>query len=46
MSTATIFYFAVSVFLLMIIGIVLTGVEFRKIEDQSRRAQSKDKRRV
>jgi hypothetical protein len=45
MSTGTIFYFAVSVFLLMVIGVLLTGVEFRKIESQSRRAQGEDQRR-
>lgn len=31
MSTGTIFYFAIGVFTLMVIGIVLTGLEFRKM---------------
>jgi hypothetical protein len=35
MSTGTIFYFAVGVFSLMVIGIVLTGVEFRRMRKQS-----------
>jgi hypothetical protein len=38
MSTGTIFYFAVGVFTLMVIGIVLTGLEFRKmISEESAR---------
>jgi hypothetical protein len=35
MSTGTIFYFAIGVFSLMVIGIVLTGVEFRRMMRQS-----------
>ncbi len=31
MSTGTIFYAAIGVFTLMVIGIVLTGLEFRKL---------------
>ncbi len=31
MSTGTIFYFAIGVFTLMVIGIVLTGLEFRRM---------------
>lgn len=31
MSTGTIFYFAIGVFTLMVTGIVLTGLEFRKM---------------
>ncbi len=35
MSTGTILYFAIGVFTLMVIGIVLTGVEFRKMAKQA-----------
>ena len=35
MSTGTIFYFAIGVFSLMVIGIVLTGLEFRRMTRQS-----------
>lgn len=35
MSTGTIFYFAIGVFTLMVIGIVLTGLEFRKLTKAS-----------
>lgn len=31
MSTGTILYFAIGVFTLMVIGIVLTGLEFRRM---------------
>ena len=31
MSTGTIFHFAIGVFGVMLIGIVLTGLEFRKL---------------
>lgn len=31
MSTGTILYFAIGVFTLMVMGIVLTGLEFRKM---------------
>lgn len=37
MSTSTILYFAVSVFSLLAIGIVLTFREFRKLGEQSER---------
>ena len=35
MSTGTIFYFAIGVFSLMVIGIVLTGLEFRRMTRES-----------
>lgn len=35
MSTPTIFYFAIGVFSLMMIGIILTALEFRKAEAES-----------
>ena len=35
MTTGTIFYFAVGVFTLMVIGIVLTGLEFRRLARDS-----------
>lgn len=41
MSTATIFYFGIGVFSLMVIGIVLTGLEFRKLNRQSTSAKSR-----
>lgn len=31
MSTLTIFYFAIAVFGLMMIGVILTAIEFRKM---------------
>ncbi len=41
MNTQTIFYFAIGVFTLMVIGIVLTGREFRKLMEES--ASRKDR---
>jgi hypothetical protein len=41
MSTGTIFYFAIGVFSLMVIGIVLTGVEFRRLMRESSSAKSR-----
>jgi|GEM_PF-1697871 len=35
MSTGTILYFAIGVFTLMVIGIVLTGLEFRRMTRSS-----------
>ncbi len=35
MSTGTILYFAIGVFTLMVIGIVLTGLEFRRMTRDS-----------
>jgi ABC-type long-subunit fatty acid transport system fused permease/ATPase subunit len=46
MSTGTIFYFAVGVFTLMVIGIILTGLEFRKMTgDLAARKQRDSDRR-
>jgi hypothetical protein len=45
MSTPTIFYFAIGVFTLMMIGIVLTALEFRKLSAKSaarKRAEGRD----
>lgn len=39
MSTQTLFFFAVGVFALMITGIVLTGVEFKKMSRNSRQKE-------
>ena len=44
MTTGTIFYFAIGVFTLMVIGIVLTGLEFRKMTRQSADTKSKGSR--
>jgi hypothetical protein len=44
MSTGTIFYFAIGVFSLMVIGIVLTGVEFRRMMSQSSRTKGQVQR--
>jgi general stress protein CsbA len=41
MSTGTIFYVAIGVFSLMVIGIVLTGLEFRKMNQQSTSSNSR-----
>ena len=41
MSTGTIFYVAIGVFSLMVIGIVLTGVEFRRMMKQSGSSKSR-----
>ena len=35
MNTQTILFFAIGVFALMVIGIVLTGLEFRRIEKEA-----------
>ena len=35
MNTGTIFYFGIGVFSLMVIGIVLTGLEFRRLMKES-----------
>ncbi len=40
MSTGTILYFAIGVFTLMVIGIVLTGLEFRKMTKQATNRKS------
>ena len=37
MTTGTIFYFAVGVFLLMFIGLVLTMLEYRRLNESERR---------
>lgn len=44
MSTGTIFYFAIGVFSLMVIGIVLTGLEFRKMTRESNDNRSRNGR--
>jgi ABC-type long-subunit fatty acid transport system fused permease/ATPase subunit len=44
MSTGTIFYFAIGVFTLMVIGIVLTGREFRKLNRESAARKGPDSR--
>ena len=44
MSTGTILYFAIGVFTLMVIGIVLTGLEFRKLTRESAARKSGDSR--
>ncbi len=44
MSTTTILYFAVGVFSLMTIGIVLTLREFKKLRDESHRDDRQDGR--
>jgi ABC-type long-subunit fatty acid transport system fused permease/ATPase subunit len=44
MSTGTIFYFAVGVFTLMVIGIVLTGLEFRKMNSDEAARKRKNPR--
>ncbi|MEO7387552.1 MAG: hypothetical protein ABIX37_11500 [Gammaproteobacteria bacterium] len=36
MNTNTILFFAIGVFALMVIGIVLTGLEFRRMEKADR----------
>ena len=46
MSTGTIFYFAIGVFSLMVIGIVLTGVEFRRLMRESSSARSRTGRDI
>ena len=40
MRTGTIFYFAIGVFSLMVIGIVLTGLEFRRMTRESTNARN------
>ena len=41
MSTGTILFAGIGVFSLMVIGIVLTGLEFRKMDRQSTRKSSR-----
>jgi hypothetical protein len=41
MSTGTIFYFAIGVFSLMVVGIVLTGVEFRRLMRETSSAKTR-----
>jgi ABC-type long-subunit fatty acid transport system fused permease/ATPase subunit len=40
MTTSTILYFAIGVFSLMVIGIVLTGLEFRRMTKRSTNTKS------
>jgi hypothetical protein len=44
MSTGTILYFAIGVFTLMVIGIILTAVEFKDLDKQSRSTKGKASR--
>ncbi|MEO8444686.1 MAG: hypothetical protein ABI567_06755 [Gammaproteobacteria bacterium] len=44
MGTQTLLFFAIGVFTLMVIGIALTALEFRRLEDEeSRRAGRRNK---
>ncbi len=45
MSTRYIFYVAVFVFALMIIGVILTGREFKRMADDSRAGSGRDARK-
>jgi len=45
MTTGTIFYFAVGVFSLMVIGIVLTALEFRRMQRESTNTKSQVSRK-
>ena len=44
MSTGTILYFAIGVFSLMVIGIVLTGLEFRRMTRDATNTKRQDSR--
>jgi hypothetical protein len=45
MTTGTILYFAIGVFSLMVIGIVLTGLEFRRMTKGSTNTKSQVSRK-
>jgi hypothetical protein len=44
MSTETMLYYAIGVFTLMVIGIVLTGLEFRRMTRESMETRSQRSR--
>ena len=42
MSDTYIFYFAILVFTLLLIGIVMTGVEYRKLQQEEKKSVEND----